>query len=81
MTPRPPACAMAIASRASVTVSMAADMIGIDSEIERVNRVAVETSAGSTEEAPGFISTSSKVKYSGICRGAISQPFQNAGIA
>ena len=28
MTPMPPACAMAIASRASVTVSMAAEMIG-----------------------------------------------------
>ena len=39
MMPRPPACAMAIASRASVTVSMAAEMIGIDSEIERVSRV------------------------------------------
>ncbi len=34
MTPSPPACAMAIASGASVTVSMAAEMIGRFSEIE-----------------------------------------------
>jgi hypothetical protein len=27
--------------------------------------VAVETSTGKTEEAPGFINTSSNVKYSG----------------
>jgi hypothetical protein len=54
---------------------MAAEMIGIDSEIERVSRVAVETSAGSTADAPGFIKTSSKVRYSGIWRRAIGQPF------
>ncbi len=29
MTPRPPACAMAMARRASVTVSMAEEMIGM----------------------------------------------------
>ena len=55
MTPMPPNCAMAIAISASVTVSMAAEMMGIESGIVRVMRVAVETSAGSTEDAPGFI--------------------------
>ena len=80
MTPRPPAWAMAMARRASVTVSMAAEMMGIESGIVRVMRVAVETSAGSTEDAPGFISTSSKVRYSGIGRG-IGQPFNAAGFA
>src|SRR5918993_5255651 len=56
---------MAMASRDSVTVSIAAEMIGIESSIVRVRRVAVVTSAGRTEEAPGFNRTSSKVRYSG----------------
>ena len=77
MTPSPPACAMAMARRASVTVSMAADMIGIESQMDRVSRVPVDTSAGSTDDAPGFISTSSKVRYSGIWRGAMGQPLAN----
>ncbi len=34
MTPMPPACAMAIAIRASVTVSIAEAMIGMLSEID-----------------------------------------------
>ena len=38
MTPMPPDCAMAMASRASVTVSMAEESIGICSQIERVTR-------------------------------------------
>ena len=61
ITPMPPACAMAMASRASVTVSMAEDMIGICREIERVMREEMSTSLGSTSEAAGLISTSSKV--------------------
>src|SRR5215208_8138216 len=65
MTPSPPSCAMAMASRDSVTVSMAAEMIGIESSIVRVRRVAVAASAGSTEDAPGLKRTSSKVRYSG----------------
>ena len=56
-----------------------ADMIGIDRLIALVRRVAVDTSAGRTDEAPGFISTSSKVKYSGICRG-MGQPLGVAGV-
>ena len=57
----PPACAMAMASRASVTVSMADDRIGILTEIERVTREETSASPGITFEAPGRISTSSKV--------------------
>ena len=50
MTPMPPAWAMAMASRASVTVSIAAEMIGRLSVIERVSRVAMSASPGSTVE-------------------------------
>ena len=50
MTPMPPACAMAMASRASVTVSIAAERIGRLSEIDRVSRVRMSASAGSTVE-------------------------------
>ena len=39
----PPACASAIASRLSVTVSIAEDRIGILSQISRVSRVEVFT--------------------------------------
>ena len=64
MTPRPPACAMAIASLASVTVSMAEAMIGILSEISRVMRVRISASDGSTSDNPGVSRTSSKVSAS-----------------
>ena len=66
MTPMPPACAMAIAMRPSVTVSMAADRMGSASSISRVRRVRMLTAAGSTADAAGFSSTSSKVRYSGM---------------
>ncbi len=42
----PPSCAMAIARRASVTVSMAADTSGRFSEMFRESRVAREVSLG-----------------------------------
>ena len=61
MTPMPPACAMAIAMWASVTVSMAEAMIGILSETLRVMRERMSTSDGRTSDRPGFNSTSSKV--------------------
>src|SRR5213595_2354143 len=51
MTPRPPACAIAIASAPSVTVSIAAEISGMPSSISRVMRVRVSVSAGSTLEA------------------------------
>ncbi len=59
MTPMPPAWAMAMASRASVTVSMAEDRMGILTEIDRVTREATWTSFGKTSDGPGRISTSS----------------------
>src|SRR4051794_24891258 len=65
----PPACAMAIASRASVTVSIAEEMIGILSEIERVSRVLISTLLGMTSEWPGVNRTSSKV------RASLNEPF------
>ena len=46
--PDPPARASAIASRASVTVSIAAEISGMFSEIDGVSRVTVETSFGRT---------------------------------
>ena len=58
----PPSRASAIAVRASVTVSMAAETSGISSAIVRVNRVAVATSFGSTEDSAGTRRTSSKVR-------------------
>ena len=64
MTPRPPACAMAIAILASVTVSMAEAMIGILSEISRVIRVRISASDGSNSDNPGLSRTSSKVSAS-----------------
>ena len=49
----PPACAIAIAMRDSVTVSIAALTSGMLSAIVAVSRVRVSAVAGSTSEAPG----------------------------
>ena len=49
----PPSCAIAIASRASVTVSIAADTIGMFSAMPRVRRVLSETSRGTTTRMRG----------------------------
>ncbi len=46
MTPSPPCWAMAMAMPASVTVSMAAEMIGMLSEMVRVSRVRVSVADG-----------------------------------
>ncbi len=54
MMPRPPACAMAIASRASVTVSIAAEMIGIERRIDFVSRVAVAPLRGQHRRCAGL---------------------------
>jgi hypothetical protein len=50
---------MAIAIRASVTVSMALDNSGTARRMRRVSRLLVSTSAGTTSEAPGMSRTSS----------------------
>ena len=62
-TPRPPARAMAIASGASVTVSIAADINGTRSSIP-ASDVDVSTSDGRTSLQPGTTSRSSKVRAS-----------------
>src|SRR5438552_1145784 len=63
-TPKPPSRASAIAMRASVTVSIAAETTGTSSTIVRVNRVAVETAFGRTDDSAGTSRTSSKVSPS-----------------
>src|SRR5471030_2097235 len=58
----PPSCAMAIARRDSVTVSMAADTSGILRVIVRVSLVFRLTSRGRIVEWAGISRTSSKVR-------------------
>ena len=65
MTPSPPCCAMAIARRDSVTVSIAAETIGMLSGTASVRRVRRSTSRGWTRERAGSRRTSSKVSASG----------------
>ena len=66
MTPIPPAWAMAMAMRASVTVSIAEDRSGMFMRIERVTKVDVSASEGSTLDAAGTRRTSSNVRASRI---------------
>src|SRR5688572_11730766 len=74
MMPIPPSWAMAIASRASVTVSMADDTTGMLRPMPRVNRVLRLTSRGRTVEWAGTRRTSSKVKAFSTTR--MSYPFR-----
>src|SRR5215208_1889865 len=64
MMPIPPSRARAMARRASVTVSMAADTIGICSEMLEVSRAAVDTWEGKTCDRQGTRATSSNVNPS-----------------
>jgi len=59
MIPIPPALAMAIAIADSVTVSIADEIKGISNWIERVRKVFVSTSEGTTSDASGSRRTSS----------------------
>ena len=61
MTPMPPCCAIAIASRDSVTVSIAALSSGTFTRMLRVTRDDTSTALGSTCECRGTSSTSSNV--------------------
>src|SRR5574338_709362 len=61
MKPSPPTAAMPMAMRASVTVSMAADTMGMLSWMFRVRRVVVSTDFGSTSDSAGRSRTSSNV--------------------
>ena len=69
MTPMPPAWAMAMARRFSVTVSMAEDTRGMFRTILRVSRLWVLASVGMTADGPGSSKTSSKVRPSRISIG------------
>src|SRR5690625_6070081 len=62
ITPIPPERAMAMAMRASVTVSIAADESGIASRMRRENWAEVSASEGMTSLLLGKRSTSSNVK-------------------
>ncbi len=64
MTPSPPSWARAMARRASVTVSIAEERMGVGSTRCRVTREAICTSWGSTALSAGTNSTSSKVRPS-----------------
>ena len=64
MIPIPPSRASAIANWDSVTVSMAAEMMGILRSILPVSLVFTSVSAGTTLEWAGTRSTSSKVSAS-----------------
>ena len=66
--PIPPSCAIAIAMRASVTVSIAADTSGMFRRIRRDRRVETSASRGTTALAAGTSSTSSKVSPSASSR-------------
>ncbi len=72
--PRPPSCAIAIARRASVTVSIAADSSGMFSVMLLVRRVARLTSRGTTREWAGTSRTSSNVSAFRTTRMGISPP-------
>src|SRR5829696_5291807 len=63
-TPMPPSRASAIAIPASVTVSIAAETIGISISIPRAKRVCVEASPGRTSDSAGTSRTSPKVSPS-----------------
>ncbi len=65
MMPSPPCCAMAIAMCDSVTVSMAALMMGMFSRMLRESWVCVLALAGTTSERAGKSNTSSNVRASG----------------
>ena len=62
--PRPPSLASAMARLASVTVSMAAESMGILIVISFVSRVVISTSRGNTWLYAGISSTSSNVRPS-----------------
>jgi hypothetical protein len=68
ITPSPPSCAIEIARRDSVTVSIAEDINGMLSVIERVKRDSSLTAFGSTVECAGSKRTSSKVRASWAIR-------------
>src|SRR3954469_5365494 len=71
--PMPPSWAMAIAKRASVTVSIAAETTGMFSSSLRVRRLLREASRGRMREWAGRRRTSSKVSAFWITRMDLSR--------
>ena len=80
-TPIPPARAIAMAIRASVTVSIAELTRGTRSRILRVSWLAVSAVAGTTSEAAGSSRTSSKVRPSIAILCGSSPPVRTPGLA
>ena len=78
MMPMPPSCAIVIARRASVTVSMAAESTGSPRRILRVSWVDRSTSRGRTSERAGTSRTSSKVSASSRIRMSLWRPREEA---
>ena len=75
MTPMPPSCAMAIAVRASVTVSIAALSSGMLSGTRRVSCVRdVGVARQESRTRAGTSRTSSKVRPSGNSSPSIATP-------
>src|SRR5690554_1925500 len=72
MTPIPPSRATAIAIFVSVTVSIAAEIIGVFSVMFRENFVLKSTSRGRTSEYAGTNNKSSKVNPSVVILSAIN---------
>src|SRR5438067_70639 len=81
MNPMPPACAMAIAVRASVTVSIAALTSGICSRRFRVSWALTSTCRGRTSLSAGSSRTSSNVRAIGRFGSSISAPTRSASVA
>src|SRR6266850_1964962 len=81
MNPIPPAWAMAMAVRASVTVSIAALTIGICRRRLRVSCALTSTWRGSTSLSAGSSRTSSNVRASGRFGSSISAPSGAASLA
>ena len=80
MMPMPPSCAMVIASRASVTVSMAADSTGkFDPNFAGQLAWTRMTSRGKTSEYAGTSRTSSKVSASSRIRMSVHLRFVRGG--
>src|SRR3990172_3491323 len=73
MIPMPPTRARAIASGASVTVSIAALTMGMFRRMRRVRRVVVSTCLGRTAERAGIKATSSNVRPSSISLFSMSE--------
>src|SRR5580765_3471434 len=81
ITPRPPCCAIAMASRLSVTVSIAALRIGTFNRIRRVSREPMSTWLGRIFDCRGTSTMSSKVRASESPAATLPAAFSDSAIA